>query len=79
MLGIIYNKHDVLLNIMVKTSHAALYSIAGIIASQTLGSVCGHSVDVTNLDYVGMATAVILGFADWSKRHLSKTTPQTTP
>lgn len=54
---------------MVKTSHAALYSIAGIIATQALSSVCGHTVDVTTLDYMGMGTAMILGFFDWFKRH----------
>ena len=60
---------------MVKTSHAALYSIAGIIASQALGSVCGHSVDVTNIDYMGMGTAMILGSFDWFKRHYGTPTP----
>ena len=54
---------------MVKTSHAALYSIAGIIASQALSSVCGHAVDVTNLDYMGIGTAMVLGSFDWFKRH----------
>lgn len=63
---------------MVKTSHAALYSIAGIIGSQALGSVCGHSVDVTAIDYMGVGTAVVLSFLDWTKRHYGSI-PVTTP
>ena len=58
---------------MVKTSHAALYSIAGIIGAQALSSVCGHSVDLSTIDYWGMGIATILGTFDWFKRHYGGT------
>jgi ABC-type proline/glycine betaine transport system permease subunit len=53
---------------MVRTSQAALYSIAGIISSTVLGSVCGHAIDITNLDYVALGGALIAMFADMYKR-----------
>ena len=62
---------------MVKTSHAALYSIAVMIASTSLSSVCGHSVDITQIDYWGMGLATMLGAFDWFKRHYGAQTPTT--
>lgn len=60
---------------MVHTSHAALYSVAALIVGTGLTSICGHSVDLTNIDYVGLAGAFAAMFLDMKKRW--NTTPST--
>ncbi len=56
---------------MVHTSSAGLYSVAAIIASTTLTSVCGHAVDLGNIQYVAIAGALFATFADMYKRRKS--------
>lgn len=58
---------------MVHTSHAGLYSIAGIIASTSLANVCGHAVDLSGIDYAGIGGSLIAVFLDMYKRR--KVTP----
>lgn len=50
------------------TSHAALFSIAGIVAANVLGQVCGHAVDLTTVDIPAMGASLIALFLDMKKR-----------
>jgi len=53
---------------MVKTSHAALYAIAGQVIGNGLASACGHPVDLQNIDIAAMGASFIALFLDMYKR-----------
>lgn len=50
------------------TSHAALFSIAGIVAANVLSSVCGSPIDLQNIDIPAMGASLIALFLDMKKR-----------
>ena len=58
---------------MVHTSHAALYSMAGIVAANVLSSVCGQKVDLTAIDMPAMSASLVALFLDMKKRWAAKT------
>lgn len=64
----------VLLLMTMKTSHwAVIASILIPLANQALKTVCGHSVDVTTIDYLSIASelfSMTIGSADWIQRHI---------
>ena len=53
---------------MAHTSHAALYSMAGIVAANVLSSICGSPVDLTMIDIPAMAASLAALFLDMKKR-----------
>lgn len=57
------------------TSHAALIAVAGTLIGTGLTSVCGHAVDVTNIDYVALAGSFTAMFLDMKKRWNQPVTP----
>jgi len=54
------------------TSHWGLIATAGIvIGNSALSAICGHSVDISQLSWMGIAVSTITGSADWIHRHFA--------
>ena len=53
---------------MVHTSHAGLYSLAGIIAANALTQVCGHPIDLTMINIPALTASIAATFLDIKKR-----------
>ena len=50
------------------TSHAALFSIAGLVAANVLSSVCGSPVDLQQINIPAMIGSLAALFLDMKKR-----------
>lgn len=67
-----------------QSRHWSIVAAMGIaVANNAASALCGHSVDVTTVDYASMAYSMILGGADFIHTHFgnyqSTSQPQPTP
>ena len=60
------------------TRHWSIIGVLGIdVANRALGAICGHSVDVTTIDYASIGYTVIVGLADFIHTHFGNYVPST--
>ena len=58
------------------TRHWSIIGVLGIdVANRALGAICGHSVDVTTIDYASIGYTVIVGLADFIHTHFGNYVP----
>ena len=58
------------------TRHCSIIGVLGIdAANRALGAICGHSVDVTSIDYVSIGYTLIMGAADFIHTHFGSYIP----
>lgn len=53
---------------MVHTSAAALYSLAGVVATNVLSNVCGSPIDLGTIDIPVVGAGILALFLDMYKR-----------
>ena len=52
------------------TRHWSIIGVLGIdIANRALGAICGHSVDVTTIDYASIGYTLLIGTVDFIHTH----------
>ena len=52
------------------TRHWSIIGVLGIdVANRALGAICGHSVDVTTIDYASIGYTLIIGTVDFIHTH----------
>ena len=58
------------------TRHWSIIGVLGIdVANRALGAICGHSVDVTTIDYASIGYTLVIGTVDFIHSHFGNYIP----
>ena len=58
------------------TRHWSIIGVLGIdVANRALGAICGHSVDVTAIDYASIGYTLVIGIVDFIHTHFGNYIP----
>ena len=58
------------------TRHWSIIGVLGIdVANSALGAICGHSVDVTTIDYASIGYTLVIGTVDFIHTHFGNYSP----
>ena len=58
------------------TRHWSIIGVLGIdVANRALGAICGHSVDVTTIDYASIGYTLVIGTVDFIHTHFGNYVP----